>query len=185
MLKSNSRNTNWIVDPFTHGKIDTKSISIRGVFCNFSLTPMSKWIKRLWIIYKYISSLFKINFNDNKVRDVPENRLQKLRCPVVAFQNKPSPAGKKTRLTSSKDNIAPQSFPLSTKRKVRILLNFPFFQRWILNFRTTRNFGLGEEVWYRTVPWRRRPSWTKSITWRTRFIICFICKVAHCTFTIS
>ena len=61
------------------------------------------------------------------------------------------------------------------KEKWAFFWTFPFFQRYW----TTQNFGLGEEVWYRTVLWRRRPSWTKSITWRTRLIICFICKACR------
>ena len=61
---------------------------------------------------------------------------------VAYFQNKLSPARKKTMLNSSKDKFALQSFPLSTKRKVSILLNFPFFQRWILNLEQRETLAL-------------------------------------------
>ena len=67
-IKSNSRNTDWIVDPFTQlthvksvehmGKINTKSVSTEsGAFPNFSLKLHQKPIKRLWNIYKYINFL--------------------------------------------------------------------------------------------------------------------------------
>ena len=50
--KNNSQNTIWIVDPFTQvksaehmAKFNTKSISNRGTFCNFSLSPKRKIFK--------------------------------------------------------------------------------------------------------------------------------------------
>ena len=40
-------------------KLNSKSISNWGVFCNFSLAPMTKYIKRLRNIYTYVNSLLK------------------------------------------------------------------------------------------------------------------------------
>ena len=64
-VKSNSRNTDWIVDPFPQVKsaehmatINTKIICLRsGAFPNFSWKLYQKYIKRLWNIYKYINFL--------------------------------------------------------------------------------------------------------------------------------
>ena len=64
-VKSNSRNTDWIVDRFPQvksaeymAKINTKIICLRsGAFHNFSWKLYQKYIKRLWNIYKYINFL--------------------------------------------------------------------------------------------------------------------------------
>ena len=70
-VKSNSINTDWIVDSYPQVKsaehvaeIDTKIICLRsGTFLNFSWKIHQKCIKRLWNIYKYINILSITNFS--------------------------------------------------------------------------------------------------------------------------
>ena len=60
----------WATVKIEHmAKFNTKSISNRGAFCNSSLAPKKKCIKRIWNLYKYINSLFL----GHRVQNVSEN----------------------------------------------------------------------------------------------------------------
>ena len=110
-------------------KINTKSISNRGTFCNFSLAPKRK-------IYKTSMKHLKIHkfpFKNVIVLAIECKMYlkiqQKLHCLGCISKQTMGSAVKKTRLNSSKDDFLMKSFPSSTKRKRNILLNFlfPFF----------------------------------------------------------
>ena len=105
--------------------------------------------------------------------------LQKLSCPGCIFskQAKPRREENKVKFFEGQFRTAKLSFVHKKKSEHSFELSCSFngeFKSW-----TTRNFGLGEEVCYRTVLWRQRPSWAKSITCRTKLIICFICKACR------
>ena len=119
------------MDPFTQvksaehmAKFNTKSISNRGTFCNFSLAPKRK-------IYKMSMKHLKIyKFPvENVIVLATECKMylkiqQKLRCLGCISKQTMCSAVKKTRLNSSKDDFLRESFPFSTKRKLSSLLNF-------------------------------------------------------------
>ena len=124
------------MDPFTLAKLadhmaqfNTKSISNRSTFCNFSLAPERK-------IYQTSMKHLKIHkfpFKNVIVLAIECKMYlkiqQKLHClGCISKQTMPSVV-KKTRLNSSKDDFLMKSFPSSTKRKLSIFLNFlfPFF----------------------------------------------------------
>ena len=128
-----SENTISIVDPFTQvksaehmAKFNTKSISNRGTFCNFSLAPKRK-------IYKTSMKHLKIHkfpFKNVIVLAIECKMYlkiqQKLHCLGCISKQTMRSVVKKTRLNSSKDDFLMKSFPSSTKRKLSILLNFLF-----------------------------------------------------------
>ena len=108
-------------------KFNTKSISNRGTFWNFSLAPKRK-------IYKTSMKHLKIHkfpFKNVIVLAIECKMYlkiqQKLHClhGCISKQTMRSVV-KKTRLNSSKDNFSMTSLPSSTKRKLSILLNFLF-----------------------------------------------------------
>ena len=124
------------MDPFTQVKsaehmaeFNTKSISNRGTFCNFSLAP-----KR---------TIYKTSMKHLKIRKFPFKNVivlateckmyleiqQKLHCLGCISKQTMRSVVKKTRLNFSKDDFLMKSFPSSTKSKLSILLNFlfPFF----------------------------------------------------------
>ena len=93
--ENNSKNTIWIVDPFTQvksaehmAKSNTKSISNWGTFCNFSLAPKRK-------IYKTSMKHLKIHkfpFKNVIVLAIECKmylKIQKNFTTLVAFQNRP------------------------------------------------------------------------------------------------
>ena len=112
-------------------KFNTKSISDRGTFCNFSLAPKRK--------------IYKTSMKHLKIHKFPFKNLivLSIECKMyLKIQQKRHCLGcfskqtmrfvvKKTRLNSSKDDFSMKSFPSSTKRKLSILLNFlfPFLTR--------------------------------------------------------
>ena len=125
------------MDPFTQvksaehmAKFNTKSISNRGTFCNFSLAPKRK-------IYKTSMKHLKIHkfpFKNVIVLAIECKKMylkipQKLRCLGCVSKQTMRSAVKKTRLNSSKDDFLTKSLPSSTKRNPSVLLNFlfPFF----------------------------------------------------------
>ena len=137
ILKSNSENTIWIVDPFTQvksaehmAKFNTKSISNRGTFCNFSLAPKRKIYKtsmKHLKIHKFpFKNVIVLASIECKMYLKIQQKLHYLGC--ISKQTMRS-VEKKTRLNSSKNDFLIKSFPSSTKRKQSILLNllFPFF----------------------------------------------------------
>ena len=128
-----------MVDPFTTftqvksaehlTKFNTKSITNRGTFCNFSLAPKRTIYKTSMKHLKIHKFLFK-----NVIFLAIECKMylkiqQKPRCLGCISKQTMRSAVKKTRLNSSKDYFLMKSFPSSTKRKLSILLNFlfPFF----------------------------------------------------------
>ena len=124
------------MDPFTQvksaehmAKINTKSTSNRGTFCNFSLAPKGKTYKAA----RKHSKIRKFPFKNVIVLAIECNMYlkiqQKLHCLVCISKQIMRSVMKKTRLNSSKDDFLMKSFPSSTKRKLSILLNFlfPFF----------------------------------------------------------
>ena len=107
-------------------KFNTKSISNRGTFCNFSLAPKRK-------IYKTSMKHLKIHkfpFKNVIVLAIECKMYlkiqQKLHCLGCISKQTMRSVVKKTRLNSSKDDFLMKSFPSSTKRKLSILLNFLF-----------------------------------------------------------
>ena len=90
--KNNSQNNIWIVDPFTQvksaehmAKFNTKSISNRGTFCNFSLASKRK-------IYKTSMKHLKIHkfpFKNVIVLAIECKMYLKNFTALVAFQNRP------------------------------------------------------------------------------------------------
>ena len=110
-------------------KFNTKSISNRGTFCNFSLAPKRKIYKTSMKHLKIHKFSFKnaiVLAIECKMYPKIQQKLHWLGC--ISKQTMDS-AVKKTRLNSSKDDFLMKSFPFSTKRKLSILLNlfFPFF----------------------------------------------------------
>ena len=104
-------------------KFNTKSISNRGTFCNFSLAPKRK-------IYKTSMKHLKIHkfpFKNVIVLAIECKMYlkiqQKLHCLGCISKQTMRSVVKKTRLNSSKDDFLMKSFPSSTKRKLSILLN--------------------------------------------------------------
>ena len=107
-------------------KCNTKSISNRGAFCNFSLAQKRK-------IYKTSMKHLKIHkfpFKNEIVLAIECKMYlkiqQNLRCLGCISKQTVHSAMKETRLNSSKDDFLMKSFPSSTKRKLSILLNFLF-----------------------------------------------------------
>ena len=109
-------------------KLNTKSISNRGTFCNFSLAPKRKIYKTSMKHLKIHKFPFKNVIVLAIVQNVPDNSAKTL-LPWLHFKTNQRSVVKKTRLNSSKDDFLMKSFPSSTKRKLSILLNFlfPFF----------------------------------------------------------
>ena len=131
-------------------KFNTKSISNRGTFCNFSLAPKRK-------IYKTSMKHLKIHkfpFKNVIVLAIECKMYlkiqQKLHCLGRISKQTMRSVVKKTRLNSSKDDFLMKSFPSSTKRKLNILLNFLFpffvFQRCIFNLEM-QNSCLKTSAW--------------------------------------
>ena len=120
------------MDPSTLAKLadhmaqfNTKSISNRSTFCNFSLAPERK-------IYK-TSTKHKFPFKNVIVLAIECKMYRKIQqkrhcLGCISKQTMPSVV-KKTRLNSSKDDFLMKSFPSSTKRKLSIFFFFffPFF----------------------------------------------------------
>ena len=107
-------------------KFNTKSISNRGTFCNFSLAPKRK-------IYKTSMKHLKIHkfpFKNVIVLAIECKMYleiqQKLHCLGCISKQTMRSVVKKTRLNFSMDDFLMKSFPSSTKRKLSILLNFLF-----------------------------------------------------------
>ena len=132
IFNSNSRNTNWIVDPFTqkkisqaHGKFNPKSISNLGAFCIFLLTPMSKCVKHLWNIYKYIiflKTLFSWPLSTTNTWKFFKNLST-----LVKFQNRPSaPWGRRQGKISWKTISCWKAFLWSQNENRAFLWTFPF-----------------------------------------------------------
>ena len=119
------------MDPFTQvksavhmAKFNTKSISNRGTFYNFSLAPKRKIYKKSMKHLKRHKFRFqKRNCLGHRVQNVPENSA-KTSLPWFHFKTDQRSVVKKTRLNSSKDDFLMKSFLSSTKRKLNILLNF-------------------------------------------------------------
>ena len=132
----NLENTIWIVHPLTQvksaeqmAKFNTKSISNRGTFSNFSLAPKK--------------TIYKTSMKHLKIHKFPFKNVivlaieckmyleiqQKLHCLGCISKQTMRSVVKKTGLNFSKDDFLMKSFPYSTKRKLSILLNFlfPFF----------------------------------------------------------
>ena len=138
-FKAIRKNTIWIVDPFTQvksaehiAKFNTKSISNRGTFCNFSLAAKRKIYKTSM---KHLK-LHKFPFKNVILFLAIECKMylkiqQKLHCLGCISKQTMSSVVKKTRLNSSKDDFLQllTSFSSSPQRKLSILLNFlfPFF----------------------------------------------------------
>ena len=124
------------MDPFTRvksaehmAKLNTKSISNWGTFCNFSLTPKRKIYKTSMKHLKIHKFPFK-----NVIVLATECKMylkiqQKLHCLSCISKQTMRSVEKKTNLNSAKDDFLMKSIPSSTKRKLNILLNFffPFF----------------------------------------------------------
>ena len=132
-------------------KFNTKSISNRGTFCNFSLAPKRK-------IYKTSMKHLKIHkfpFKNVIVLAIECKMYlkiqQKLHCLGCISKQTMRSVVKKTRLNSSKDDFLMKSFPSSTKRKLSILLNFLFplfvFWRCIFNLEV-QNSCLKTSAWW-------------------------------------
>ena len=152
------KNTIWIVDPFTQvksaehiAKFNTKSISNRGTFCNFSLAAKRKIYKTSM---KHLK-LHKFPFKNVILFLAIECKMylkiqQKLHCVGCISKQTMSSVVRKTRLNSSKDNFSMESFSSSPKRKLSILLNFLFpffvFQRCIFNLEM-QNSCLKTSAW--------------------------------------
>ena len=100
-------------------KFNINSILNRGTFCGFSVTPMSKCRKRPRNLDRYKNSLLLDHRLQNALKV-----SSKPRC--LGSKQAQRNAVKKTRLNSSKDNFITKNFCLSMKRKLTILLNFPF-----------------------------------------------------------
>ena len=135
-FKAIRKSTIWIVDPFTQvrsaehmAKFNTKSISNRGTFCNFSLVAKRKIYKTSM---KHLK-LHKFPFKNVIVLAIECKMYlkiqQKLHCVGCISKQTMSSVVRKTRLNSSKDNFSIEGFSSSPKRKLSILLNFlfPFF----------------------------------------------------------
>ena len=110
-------------------KFNTKSISNRGTFCNFSLAPKRKIYKTSMKHLKIHKFPFKnviVLAIECKMYLKIQQKLHWLGC--ISKQTMRS-AEKKTMLNSSKDDFLMKSFPSSRKRKLSSLLNFffPFF----------------------------------------------------------
>ena len=105
-----------------------QKINFKCTFCGFSFTPMSKCRKRPWNLYKYKNLLLKTYSSLTTEYRMYRKFLQSPRCLNWLVQNKPSATIRRveTMLNSSKDNFITKSFRLSTKRKLRIPLNFLF-----------------------------------------------------------
>ena len=111
-VKSNSRNTDWIVDPFPPVKsaehmatINTKIICLRsGEFPNFSWKLYQKYVKRLWNVYKDINFLSITYFPWAQCVKLPENSLKRLLG--RSLEKDKRSAVKETRSKSSKVNFA-------------------------------------------------------------------------------
>ena len=117
-------NTIWIVDPFMQvksaehmAKFNTKSISNRGTFCNFSLAPKRK-------IYKTSMKHLKIHKFPFQKRNCLGKMFLKIQrerhCLGCISKQTMHSVVKKTRLNSLKDDF----FLSSTKRKLSILWIF-------------------------------------------------------------
>ena len=127
------------MDPFTQvksaehmAKFNTKSISIRGTFCNFSLAPKGKIYKtsmRHFKIHKFPFKNVIVLAIECKMYLRIQQKLGKTSLPWLHFKTDQRSVVKKTRLNSSKEDFLMKSFPSSTKRKLSILFNFlsPFF----------------------------------------------------------
>ena len=89
---------------------------------------MSKCRKRPWNLYKYKNLLLKTYSSLTTEYRMYLKILQSPRCLNWLVQNKPSATIRRveTMLNCSKDNFITKSFRLSTKRKLRIPLNFLF-----------------------------------------------------------
>ena len=125
------------MDPFTQvklaehmAKFNTKSISNRSTFCNFSLVLKGK-IYKTSMKHLKIHDLFPLR---NVIVLAIECKMylkiqQRLHCLGCISKQTMRSVVKKTRLNSSKDDFLRKSFPSSTKRKLSIFFNFllPFF----------------------------------------------------------
>ena len=120
------------MDPFTqvkstHGKHHSTQISNQ----DGELKPTSKCIKRLrWNIYKYIH---KFPFKNVIFLTIEYQSTCKFFKNFAAWLRFKTGQGLRSAvmkiswiLNSSKDNFVKKSHPLSAKRKLSILLNFPF-----------------------------------------------------------
>ena len=101
-------------------KFNTKSISNRGTFCNFSLAPKGK-------IYKTSMKHLKIHkfpFKNVIVLTIECKMYlkiqQKTSLPWLHLKTDQRSVMKKTRLNSWEDDFLMKSFPSSTKRKLSI-----------------------------------------------------------------
>ena len=132
---------------WAHGKFNTKSISNRGTFCNFSLASKRKIYKtsmKHLKIHKFPSKNVIVLAIEYKMYLKIHRWLGCISKQTMGF------AVKKTRLNSSKDDFLMKSFPSSTKRKLSIPLNFliPFFVFWRCIFNLEmQNAGLKTTAW--------------------------------------
>ena len=107
-------------------KFNTKSVSNRGTFSNFSLAPKKTIYKTSMKHLKIHKFVFK-----NVIVLAIECKMyleiqQKLHCLGCISKQTMRSVLKKTGLNFSKDDFLMKSFPYPTKRKLSILLNFPF-----------------------------------------------------------
>ena len=108
---------------WAHGKIQHKIHLKSGTFCNFSLASKTKIYKTSKKHLKIHKFPFKNVFVECKMYLKIQ---QKLHCLGYISKRTMRSVVKKTMLNSSKDDLLMKSFPSSAKRKLSILLNFPF-----------------------------------------------------------
>ena len=120
IFKSNSRNTNSLVDPFTQVKWWQNSTQISSLGAQADL-KMYKTSLQYWQIHKFAFENVIFLTIENKIY-LWFSKTSLLGC--VSKQVKLSATEKISN--SSKDDFVKKSLPLSNKRKLSILLNLPF-----------------------------------------------------------